>query len=115
MSVTINDKHELLVVASNTDTEKAIDIYLKRWKIETMFGFFKTKGFNFESTHITDMKKISKLIILIAVTYSWSIKIGRWKECIDPIRIKKHGRKEISTFRYGLDCIRETVLSGNSK
>ena len=40
LSATVNDKDELLVVASNAETEKAIDIYLKRWKIETMFGFF---------------------------------------------------------------------------
>ena len=68
-----------------------------------------SKGFNFESTHITDMKKNKQIdhtpwLLL----YSWSIKIGQWKEeFIAPIKIKKHGRKEISVFRYGLDCIRE--------
>jgi hypothetical protein len=80
-----------------------------------MFGFFKTKGFNFESTHLTDMKKISKMVILIAVAYSWSIKTGEWKNSIEPIKIKKHERKEISIFRYGLDCIRKIILCSNSK
>jgi hypothetical protein len=113
LTATINDG-ELMIIATNTNSEKAIETYLKRWKIETMFGFFKTKGFNFESTHLTDMHEISKMIVLIAVAYSWSLKIGEWKDSIESIRIKKHGRKEISIFRYGLDCIREIILSSIS-
>jgi len=115
ITAAVNNKKELLIIASNTDTDKAVEIYLRRWKIETLFGFFKTKGFNFESTHITDMKKISKMIVLIAVTYSWSIKIGEWKDNIEPIKIKNNGRKEISIFRYGLDCIREIILNTKAK
>jgi hypothetical protein len=115
LSATVNDKGELMVIATNTDSKEIIGTYLKRWKIETMFGFFKTKGFNFESTHLTDMEKISKMVILIGITYSWSIKIGEWKNSIEPIKVKKHRRKEISIFRYGLDCIREVILCANSK
>jgi hypothetical protein len=115
LSAAVNDKGELIVIASNTDTENAIEIYLKRWKIETMFGFFKTKGFNFESTHITDMAKISKMIVLISITYSWSIKVGEWKEKIEPVKIKNNGRREISIFRYGLDCVREALLNTNNR
>jgi hypothetical protein len=115
LSATVNDKGELMIIATNTDSNNIIETYRQRWKIETMFGFFKTKGFNFESTHLTDMEKISKMIIVIAIAYSWSIKIGEWKNSIEPIKIKKHGRKEISIFRYGLDCIREIILCVNSK
>jgi len=29
-----------------------------------------------------------------------------------PIEIKKHGRKAVSYFRYGLDVLRDIVLNG---
>jgi hypothetical protein len=34
------------------------------------------------------MQKISKMIIVVAVAYSWSIKIGEWKTSIEPIKTK---------------------------
>jgi len=115
LQATINEDEELMVIASNTDGTNNLAIYKKRWEIETMFGFFKTKGFNFESTHITDMEKIKKMVVVIGIAYVWSVKAGEWLEKIEPIKIKKHGRKEISIFRYGLDFIREILLSSDRK
>ena len=42
---------ELLIVISNDFPQKAIADYGLRWGIETLFGMFKTRGFNLESTH----------------------------------------------------------------
>jgi len=36
---------------------------------------------------------------------------GQWRHAHTPIRIKKHGRKAVSLFRYGLDCLREVLLN----
>jgi len=35
---------------------------IKRWQIETLFKAFKSSGFNIESTHVTDQKKLEKLL-----------------------------------------------------
>ena len=43
---------ELLVVATNTDPKVALAHYRRRWEIETLFAATKTRGFNFEDTHI---------------------------------------------------------------
>lgn len=103
---------ELMIVASNIATEGAIETYLLRWQIEVLFQSLKSRGFNFEETHITDRKKIKKLIVLLAIGFCWAHKTGEWRcENEKQIKLKKHGRKEKSIFRYGLDLI-HTALAG---
>jgi hypothetical protein len=102
---------ELMIIASNVATDDAIEIYLLRWQIEVLFHSLKSRGFNFEDTHITDRNKIKKLIVLLAIGFCWAHKTGEWR-CANEkqIKLKKHGRKEKSIFRYGLDLI-QTALS----
>ena len=103
---------ELMIIASNVKDEEAIEIYLLRWQIEVLFQSLKSRGFNFEETHITDRNKIKKLIVLLAIGFCWAHKTGEWR-CANEgqIKLKKHGRKEKSIFRYGLDLI-HTALAG---
>ena len=65
--------------------------YAKRWQIETLFGCFKSKGFNFEETHIVQPERISKLIALLVIAFAH--KVGEWRNEMTLIPIKKHGRK----------------------
>ena len=41
-----------------------------RWQIETLFGCLKTRGFNFEDTHLTDPERLSKLLGLLALAFA---------------------------------------------
>jgi len=52
---------ELLIVATFDASGDALEIYARRWQIGTMFACLRTRGFRFESTHLTDSDKISKL------------------------------------------------------
>jgi hypothetical protein len=70
---------ELLIVATDTLMDNPFSLYGKRWEIETLFGCFKTKGFNFEDTHITQLDRIEKLIALLTVAFCWAHKIGEWR------------------------------------
>jgi hypothetical protein len=36
----------------------------------------------------------------------WAIKTGDWLHQHQPLKIKKHGRRQASIFRYGLDYLR---------
>ena len=83
--------------------------YGARWGIETLFGMFKTRGFCLESTHFTDPKRLSKLVALMAIALCWAVKTGEWLHQHQPIKIKKHGRKAQSIFRYGLDYLRSIL------
>ena len=95
--------------------------YGKRWGIETLFGLLKTRGFcevassevasdaradRLESTHFRDGERLSKLISLMTLALCWAIKTGEWLHQHQPIKVKKHGRKAKSIFRYGLDYLR---------
>lgn len=93
------------VIVSSKDNLNSLEKYQQRWTIENMFGAFKTRGFNFEDTHLTILEKIKKLIVLISIAYTWSVLVGLWITESISIRIKTHGRKEISVFRKGLDFL----------
>lgn len=100
---------ELLVVISPDSPQTAISDYGHRWGIETLFGMFKTRGFCMESTHFTDSERLSKLLALMALAMCWAMKVGQWLHSHKPLRVKKHGRREKSLFRYGLDYLRSVV------
>ena len=101
---------ELLIVATDSAKENAMSLYGLRWEIETLFGCLKSKGFNFEDTHMVDSEKISKLLVLLSVGFCWAYKTGEWQNEQKPIPVKKHGRKAQSWFRYGLDYLSDLLF-----
>jgi hypothetical protein len=101
---------ELLIVATSVSAESAIITYGLRWEIESLFGCFKGRGFNFEDTHITDKERIKKLVALLAIAFAWAHRTGEWQSILKPIKIKKHGRPAISLFRYGLDFLCNAII-----
>ena len=105
-----NDKGELVIIATNDKPEQALEIYRQRWAIETLFGCLKTKGFNFENTHMLELAKIEKLLALLAVAFTLCHVVGIWRHEVQPIKLKSHKRKAQSLFRYGLDYLRQILL-----
>jgi hypothetical protein len=102
---------DLLIIVTNHAPQSAIADYANRWGIETLFGCLKTRGFCLESTHLTDLERLSKLIALLSLALAWAIHTGEWLTQQKPIPIKNHGRQAISTFRYGLDFLTQTFLN----
>ncbi|QBS11359.1 IS4 family transposase (plasmid) [Legionella geestiana] len=102
---------ELLIVATDKEVDSPIELYGRRWEIETLFSCLKSRGFNFEDTHITKPERISKLIALLSIGFCWAYKVGEWRNEQKAIKMKKHGRKEVSIFRYGLDFLRDAALN----
>jgi len=102
-----------LILVTDTKPESAMDDYRLRWEIETLFACLKTRGFNFESTHLTKLDRIDKLVAVLAITFSWCHITGEWLNEQAPIKIKKHGRRAVSIFRYGLNWLREIVFNPN--
>lgn len=98
---------ELLALACSCNPRRALKNYRRRWTIETMFGNFKTKGFNLEDTHITDPDKLSTLLAVLALAVALSVKTGVAMARLKPIPIKKHGRKAWSLFALGLHGLRK--------
>lgn len=97
---------DFLILITQHDPETALADYARRWGIETLFGALKTRGFCLESTHFTDKARLSKLLALLAIAFVWAMKAGLWRHAQKPIRVKKHGRRARSLFRYGFDLLR---------
>lgn len=101
-----NKDNELMIVATNDLSQtKGIDLYAKRWEIETLFSCFKSRGFNLEETHLTQKDRIKKLIAIFSIAFCWCYKVGIRKHEHKPIQLKNHGRLTHSLFRYGLDTV----------
>jgi len=71
----------------------------------------KSGGFDIEKTHLTDLERIEKLVLLVTIAFVWCYKVGIYLHDLRPIKIKKHGRKAKSIFRYGLDYIANSLLN----
>lgn len=108
------DDGQLLIVATDRLLIDPIGLYGKRWEIETLFGCLKSKGFHFEDTRLLEPARLNKLVVLLTVAFCWMHKVGEWRHEQQPIRVKKHSRKAISWFRYGLDYVRDLLLNSKS-
>ena len=96
---------KVLILATNSDPNVAVEQYSLRWQIESMFLSLKSKGFNFEQTKMTCPEKLNTLFSLLAILTFWNCKIGKWANKIKPIKLKGNGRLEYNMFHYGMRII----------
>ena len=114
LSGTRTEKGELLIVASNRNFPNAIEIYAKRWEIETLFECLKGRGFNFEDTRLTELDRVNRMVGVLALAYCWAHKTGEWRMAQgEGIKVKKHGRLTKSMFRHGLDLLQRLLINSH--
>jgi hypothetical protein len=106
---------EYLLVVSDTQSEQALEEYKRRWKIEVLFEALKSRGFNFEDTHLQNEKRLNTLFAVLAIAFCWAYHVGAWRHTVKPVRIKKHQRPAKSIFRYGFDWIRHALFNPEDK
>lgn len=99
------DGDQVLVIASEQSGKILLE-YGERWKIETLFGILKTRGFRLEDTHLTEVERISKLLSLLTIAVSWAMLAGELEVPATPLKTKNHGRLEKSLFRLGFETLR---------
>jgi len=104
------EDRSLLIIATPSEPETALDDYARRWPIETLFGVLKTRGFRLESTYMSDPERVSKLLAILTLALCWCIRTGEALSERRPLKLKKHGRLEKSLFRYGFDHLRHIFL-----
>ena len=106
---------EYLILVSNYISDEIMDSYKKRWEIEVLFQCLKSRGFNFEETHLKDEERLKRLFSVLALAFCWAYHVGAWRHVVKPIRIKKHERPARSIFRYGFDWIRHIVFNPDER
>ncbi len=108
-------KQDFLIIVSLNKPEKAQEEYKQRWQIEMCFKAMTSSGFDIEKTHLQDIERIEKLILLVMIAFVWCYKIGIYLHQINPITIKRHGRKAKSIFKYGLSFVASVLLNSENQ
>jgi hypothetical protein len=107
-----NGKLDYCIIVSFNKPEEALLKYRERWQIETLFRGLKTSGFNLENTHVIHSDRLEKLILVVMIAFVWCYKLGDFIDAnFKKIKIKKHGNREISVFKHGLDYLSRVVIS----
>lgn len=105
-------KGDFLIIVSFNRPREAQGDYARRWQIEMCFKAMKSSGFDIERTHLTDLERIERLVMLVMIAFVWCYKVGIYLHGnISPIKVKKHGRKARSIFKYGLDHVSNCLLN----
>jgi len=107
-------KLEFVIIASFSFSYDALPKYKERWQIETLFKALKTSGFNIEDTHLKNLDRINRMLVLVSITFVWSYLTGIFRhENLEQIIIKKHGRRAHSFFAFGLALITKALCNSN--
>lgn len=64
---------DILFLFGNCNPKFLAQLYRKRWSIQVFFQNIKTRGFNLEDTHIQDLQRIRKLIVMISIAFCVSL------------------------------------------
>jgi hypothetical protein len=103
----VKRKAFLAVVTNCEQTNGILSVYKNRWSIEVFFQTLKGRGFNLETTHISDPLEIRKLFALLCMSFILSFVVGLEINKVVTIPKKNHGYKQNSFFRVGADFIRQ--------
>jgi hypothetical protein len=108
----IKDGDYLFLIGTLKEPKHLGQVYRKRWTIEVLFQSFKSRGFNLKNTHMKALYKLKKLVGLVSIAFAMCSSLGIYKhEKVQKIKIKKHGYKEKSFCRVGIDWIRDILKS----
>lgn len=100
----------LYVVSNRFTGKEALKLYRKRWSIELLFSHLKRKGFNLEDTHMTDNKKIEKLISIISLSFLFTF---GWGCYLRDSQKQTSASKRKSLFRLGLEDLLHALTNLN--
>lgn len=93
----------LYLVTNLTDRDDACRVYQKRMHIETLFSDQKSRGFHLHLSHLSDPKRLSRLLIAACLAYLWIVYLGalatrdKWQAVIHRAK-----RCDLSLFQLGL-------------
>lgn len=91
--------------------DKAQVLFKERWQVKSAYKALKSSGFNIEDTHLTDIERVIKLLSLVLIVFAWVYRAGIYLDTLKPIKIKKHGRRAKSLFKYGLNQIANLLFN----
>lgn len=71
-------KKPIYLVTSFDTAGEACFYYRKRFRIETLFSDYKSRGFNLHKSHLSDPQRIARLMIAASLAYIWLVYLGEY-------------------------------------
>ena len=93
----------LYLVTNMLALDAALALYRKRAHVETFFSDQKSRGFHLHKSHLSDPKRLARLLIAACLAYVWLVYLGvcalrdDWMQ-----RLHRRDRCDLSLFRLGL-------------
>jgi len=106
---------DFLIIITNLEAEEGYRLYRERWRIESLFGSLKSRGFNLEQSRLTCSEKLERLVMLLGLAILWALRIGELVIAKHPTRLMANGYPLFSLFRRGLDALRALLIEGDSR
>jgi len=106
---------EPLFLVTNMDLmEEACKWYRLRFRIETFFSDQKSRGFHLHKSHLSDPRRLARLMIAACLAYLWIIFLGALAVLEDWVTvIHRTDRCDLSLFQLGLrlldHCLNESL------
>ncbi len=104
----------LYLVTNMANLAAALAAYRKRAQIETFFSDQKSRGFHIHKSHLSDPKRLARLLIAACLAYLWLVYLGAcalretWLK-----RLHREDRCDLSLFRLGLRllarCLKDAI------
>ena len=93
-----------LYLLSNLELgEEAVYWYKKRFQIETFFSDQKSRGFGLDKSHLSDPKRLARLLMASCLAYIWLVCLGvRVVQSGKLPLIHRKNRCDLSLFQIGL-------------
>lgn len=106
---------EPIYLVSNMKCAKLAEkAYLKRFTIETLFSDQKGRGFGIDKSHISDPKRLERLLLAVCLAYIWMVYFGVLVLKEKNWDLVDHTRQDKSLFRLGMDWLDRVLNLGLS-
>ncbi len=104
----------IYLVTNMLDLDAALAVYRKRAHIETFFSDQKSRGFQIDKSHLSDPKRLTRLLIASCLAYIWLVYLGVCALRDDWLqRLHRQDRCDLSLFRLGVRllarCLKDHV------
>ena len=112
------EEKALLVISDRPAGRKRITEYKNRWKVESTFEDMKSRGWDWEESHVRALDRVDRMLLVLFFMLWWLFHLGAsciHNGCRD--RYDRHDRRDKNIFRIGrlylLDIERRSRKAGN--
>lgn len=98
----------IYLISTLADPHEICRAYAKRFKLETLFSDQKSKGFQIHKSHLSDPKRLARLLLATCLAYIWLVYLGVEVKQDESRRrlVDRPNRTDKSLFRLGFDWLK---------